>query len=118
MSQLYLRACLLAADLKKQGKKLGFIVVDSAHLLRWASGLENESNPKQTIGKTLKLLARVLQVPGLALPYWADRGAYMPLKNEFLENWKAADVLGFLRREFYFRPEDVSLKNRPNCQKS
>lgn len=36
----------------------------------------------------------------------------MLLKNEFLENWKAADVLGFLRREFYFRPEDVSLKNQ------
>ena len=112
VSQLYLRACLLAADLKKQGKKLGFIVVDSAHLLCWASGLENESKPKQKIGKTLKSLARVLQVPVLALPYWADRGAYMLLKNEFLENWKAADVLGFLRREFYFRPEDVSLKNQ------
>lgn len=104
VSQVYLRACLLADNLKKQGKKLGFIVVDSAHLLRGNGEQKNDS--QNTVGEMLKSLATALQVPVLVLPQLVDGCANIrdgiTLKNKFLEEtyWKAADVLGILGENF------------------
>ena len=122
ITELRMRARRLASDLKKQGKELGLIVIDYLQLIR---GGERRSESRQQevseISRMLKDLARTLNVPVLALSQLSrknedkSRTDNKPQLSDLRESGSIeqdADVVALIHRDWYYKREDESLKNK------
>ena len=122
ITELRMRARRLDSELRKQGKELGMIIIDYLQLIR---GGERRSESRQQevseISRMLKDLARTLNVPVVALSQLSrkneDKGRTdnRPLLSDLRESGSIeqdADVVALIHRDWYYKREDESLKNK------
>jgi replicative DNA helicase len=118
MSVMELRA---KARLLKLRQKIGLIVIDYLQLME-PSGTSREENRQQEISQIsrgLKQLARELDVPVLALSQLSRaveaREGHKPRLSDLRESGSIeqdADMVLFLYREHYYKPEKKELENK------
>lgn len=108
----------LIAQLRKENKELGLIVIDYLQLMR--GGARSVNRRHSGIARSLKCLARDLNVPVIILSQVRRRGAnwltgarprISDLK-EFGALEHEADILAFIYREEYYHPLKPGLKGR------
>ena len=122
ITELRMRARRLASELKKQGKELGLIVIDYLQLIRGGERrIESRQQEVSEISRMLKDLARTLNVPVMALSQLSrkneDKGRTdnKPLLSDLRESGSIeqdADVVALIHRDWYYKREDESLKNK------
>ncbi len=122
ITELRMRARRLASELKKQGKELGLIVIDYLQLIRGGERrAESRQQEVSEISRMLKDLARTLNVPVLALSQLSrkneDKGRTdnKPQLSDLRESGSIeqdADVVALIHRDWYYKREDESLKNK------
>lgn len=122
ITELRMRARRLASELKKQGKELGLIVIDYLQLIRGGERrVESRQQEVSEISRMLKDLARTLNVPVMALSQLSrkneDKGRTdnKPLLSDLRESGSIeqdADVVALIHRDWYYKRDDESLKNK------
>lgn len=122
ITELRMRSRRLASELKKQGKELGLIVIDYLQLIRGGERrAESRQQEVSEISRMLKDLARTLNVPVLALSQLSrknedkTRTDNKPQLSDLRESGSIeqdADVVALIHRDWYYKREDESLKNK------
>ncbi|MBN1621068.1 MAG: replicative DNA helicase [Endomicrobiales bacterium] len=114
------RARRLAHDLKIQGKELSLIVIDYIQMMRGTGYAESRQQEMAEISRSLKGLARDLSVPVVALSQLSrkpeEKGREGKPKLSDLRESGAleqdADVVCFIYREGYYKPDDPDLQRK------
>ena len=103
----------------KQQHNIGLIIVDYMQLMTGPGRAENRQQEISVISRNLKGMAKDLDVPVMALSQLSraveSRGDHKPLLSDLRESGSIeqdADVVLFLFREEYYKPDDESVKNR------
>jgi len=103
----------------KQQHDIGLIVVDYMQLMSGPARAENRQQEISVISRNLKGMAKDLDVPVMALSQLSraveSRGDHQPLLSDLRESGSIeqdADVVLFLFREEYYKPDDDSVRNR------
>lgn len=122
ITELRMRARRLASELKKQGKELGLIIIDYLQLIRGGERrVESRQQEVSEISRLLKDLARTLNVPVMALSQLSRknedkaRADNKPLLSDLRESGSIeqdADVVALIHRDWYYKRDDESLKNK------
>ena len=122
ITELRMRSRRLASELKKQGKELGLIVIDYLQLIRGGERrVESRQQEVSEISRMLKDLARTLNVPVLALSQLSrknedkSRSDNKPQLSDLRESGSIeqdADVVALIHRDWYYKRDDESLKNK------
>lgn len=114
------RARRLAAELGVQGKKLGMIVVDYLQLMHGAGRLESRQQEISEISRSLKSLARDLQIPVIAISQLSRRPEEKgrdgrPQLSDLRESGaleQDADLVAFIYREELYKQNDPDLQGK------
>ncbi len=114
------RARRLAAELGVQGKKLGMIVVDYLQLMRGGGRLESRQQEISEISRSLKSLARDLQIPVIAISQLSRRPEEKgrdgrPQLSDLRESGaleQDADLVAFIYREELYKQSDPDLQGK------
>ncbi len=103
----------------KQQHNIGLIVIDYMQLMTSSQRAENRQQEISVISRNLKGMAKDLDVPVIALSQLSRaveaRGDHKPLLSDLRESGSIeqdADVVLFLYREEYYKPDDDSVRNR------
>lgn len=107
-------------DLRQKGNPLALIIVDYLQLLRGSAGLESRQQEISEISRSLKALARELQVPVIALSQLnrkpEERGREgRPQLSDLRESGaieQDADLVAALFREEVYKRDDPDLKGK------
>ncbi len=118
--ELRARARRLASELKVQKKELALIVIDYIQMMRGSGGQESRQQEIAEISRSLKSLARDLNVPVVALSQLSrkpeEKGREKrPQLSDLRESGaleQDADVVAFIYREGYYKPDDPDLANK------
>lgn len=114
------RSRKLARELKTQGKKIGLIIVDYLQLMTETGRMESRQTEVAAISRTLKLIAKELDVPVLALSQMnrsiEQRGKNpQPQLSDLRESGaieQDADIVLFLHREDFGKREEEVPENK------
>src|SRR5512136_153083 len=118
MSALQIRA---EARRLKAEKGLGMVVVDYLQLMKGSSRAENRQQEIAEISRSLKALAKELDVPVVALSQLSrlteqrSQKDRRPILSDLRESGaieQDADVVIFVHREEYYNRDDVKLKGK------
>ncbi|MFC1679055.1 replicative DNA helicase [Elusimicrobiota bacterium] len=115
------RSRRLATDLRSEGKELGLVIIDYLQLMR-GSSRRSESRQQEVseISRSLKALARDLNVPVVALsqlsrrPEEKGRPDTRPQLSDLRESGaleQDADLVAFIYREGYYKRDDPNLES-------
>jgi len=103
----------------KQQHDLGLIVVDYMQLMTSTSRAENRQQEISQISRNLKGMAKDLDVPVMALSQLSraveSRGDHKPMLSDLRESGSIeqdADVVMFIYREEYYKPDDETVRNK------
>ena len=115
--ELRARARRLATELKVQGKELSLVMIDYIQIMRGLGRTESRQQEMADISRSLKGLARDLNIPVLALSQLSrkpeEKGREgKPQLSDLRESGaleQDADVVGFIYREGYYK-RDVTDK--------
>jgi replicative DNA helicase len=115
--ELRARARRLATELKVQGKELSLVVIDYIQIMRGIGRVESRQQEMADISRSLKGLARDLNIPVVALSQLSrkpeEKGREgKPQLSDLRESGaleQDADVVGFIYREGYYK-RDVTDK--------
>ena len=118
--ELRTRARRLATELKVQGKELSLIVIDYIQMMRGVGRAESRQQEMAEISRSLKGLARDLNVPVIALSQLSrkteEKGREgKPQLSDLRESGaleQDADVVCFIFREGYYRRDDPDLERK------
>lgn len=112
----------LAAELRRKGAALGLIMIDYLQLIRGSSSrFENRQQEVSEISRSLKFLARDLNVPVIALSQLSrrteekGRSDARPQLSDLRESGaleQDADLVAFIYRESYYKQNDPTLENK------
>jgi replicative DNA helicase len=101
-----------ARRLHRQFGKLGLIVIDYLQLMTGGSHVENRATEISEISRSIKALAKELQVPILALSQLSrkveERNDKRPLMSDLRESGaieQDADIIIMMYREEYYKPD-------------
>lgn len=102
----------------KQQHNIGLIVIDYMQLMTAATKADNRQQEISFISRNLKGMAKDLDVPVIALSQLSraveSRGDHKPMLSDLRESGSIeqdADVVMFIFREEYYKPEDESVRN-------
>lgn len=102
----------------KQQHGIGMIVIDYMQLMTAATKADNRQQEISFISRNLKGMAKDLNVPVMALSQLSraveSRGDHKPMLSDLRESGSIeqdADVVMFIFREEYYKPEDESVRN-------
>lgn len=110
-----------AHDLKQKGNPLALIVVDYLQLMRGSGPMESRQQEISEISRSLKGLARELQVPVIALsqlnrrPEDRGRDGNRPQLSDLRESGaleQDADMVAAIVRDEVYKPDDPDLKGK------
>ncbi len=112
--ELRARSRRLASDLKARGQQLSLIVIDYIQIMRGSSRVESRQQEISEISRSLKGLARDLEVPVVALSQLSrkpeEKGREgKPQLSDLRESGaieQDADVVAFIYREGYYKRDD------------
>lgn len=103
----------------KRQHNIGLIVIDYMQLMSGHARAENRQQEISVISRNLKGIAKDLHVPVLALSQLSRaveaRSDHRPLLSDLRESGSIeqdADVVLFLFREEYYKPDDDTVRNR------
>ena len=103
----------------KQQHDVGLIIIDYMQLMTSTARAENRQQEISVISRNLKGMAKDLDVPVMALSQLSraveSRGDHKPLLSDLRESGSIeqdADVVLFLFREEYYKPDDDTVRNR------
>ncbi len=103
----------------KQQHGLGLIVIDYLQLMSGGGRIENRQQEISQISRNLKGLAKDLGVPVIALSQLSRgveaRGDHKPMLSDLRESGSIeqdADVVMFIYREEYYKPDDETVRNK------
>ncbi len=106
-----------ARRLKREVKDLGLVVIDYIQLMQGARAQDNRATEVSDISRSIKALARELNVPVIALSQLSrkveERSDKRPVMSDLRESGaieQDADLILMLFREEYYRPDDASIK--------
>jgi len=113
----------LMSNLRRENKKLGMVVIDYLQLLRGGGGSRQENRQQEVseISRSLKQLARELEVPVIALAQLSrasedkTRQDNRPKLSDLRESGSLeqdADLVTLIHREGYYKPMDPTLENK------
>jgi replicative DNA helicase len=112
----------LMSKLRQDNKKLGLIVIDYLQLLRGgAARAENRQQEVSEISRSLKQLARELEIPVIALAQLSrasedkTRTDNKPKLSDLRESGSLeqdADLVVLIHREGYYKRNDPTLENK------
>jgi replicative DNA helicase len=113
----------LVSRLRQDNKQLGMIVIDYLQLLRGGSGgrMENRQQEVSEISRSLKHLARELNIPVIALAQLSRasedkmRTDNKPKLSDLRESGSLeqdADLVVLIHREGYYKRNDPTLENK------
>ncbi len=104
---------------RQHGGKLGLIVIDYLQLMSGSGKNDNRTAELGEISRSLKGLAKELQVPVIALSQLSraveQRTDKRPMMSDLRESGaieQDADLIIFMYREAYYKPEEIDLKNQ------
>jgi replicative DNA helicase len=106
-----------ARRLKREQGDLGLIIIDYLQLMQMPSAAENRTNEISAISRSLKALAKELEVPVIALSQLnrslEQRTNKRPIMSDLRESGaieQDADLVVFLYRDEYYNPETTQDK--------
>ena len=111
----------LAAKLKREGKKLALVIIDYLQLMRGTGRVESRQQEVADISRSLKALARDLELPVIALSQLSrrseDKGRTdnKPVLSDLRESGaleQDADLVAFIHREAYYKRNDPTLEGK------
>jgi replicative DNA helicase len=111
----------LAAKLKREGKQLALVIIDYLQLMRGSSRMENRQQEVADMSRSLKSLARDLNVPVIALSQLSRRSEEKgradnkPVLSDLRESGaleQDADLVAFIHREAYYKRNDPTLEGK------
>ena len=99
---------------------LGLVIVDYLQLMSTRGRVENRNQEISTISRGMKLLAKELNVPVIVLSQLnrapeVRQGDHKPLLSDLRESGSIeqdADLVAFVFREEYYKPQDESLRGK------
>jgi replicative DNA helicase len=109
------------AELKSKGSELGMVVIDYLQLIRGSGRTESRQQEVSDISRSLKMLARELNVPVMALSQLSrrveekGRTDAKPQLSDLRESGSLeqdADVVAFIHRESYYKRNDPTLEGK------
>jgi replicative DNA helicase len=111
----------LAAKLKREGKKLSLVIIDYLQLMHGSGRVESRQQEVADISRSLKALARDLELPVIALSQLSrrseDKGRTdnKPVLSDLRESGaleQDADLVAFIHREAYYKRNDPTLEGK------
>jgi replicative DNA helicase len=118
--ELRARSRRLSTELKAQKKELALVVIDYLQIMRGTGRFESRQQEMSDISRSLKGLARDLNVPVVALSQLSrkpeEKGREgKPQLSDLRESGaieQDADVVAFIYREGYYKREDPDLEKK------